>query len=185
MKEIALNILDIVQNSIRAEATRISVNLIENKPGDKLTLIISDDGNGMNPEFLKKASDPFVTTRTTRRTGFGLALLKFHSELTGGSFRIDSGIKKGTTVTASFKISHPDRQPFGDIAGVITMLMFSNPAISFEYFHITGNGTFSLSSRELRDTLGPDSLYDSSLIPDLKEYINNNLESIGSIEEER
>ncbi|HVN58799.1 MAG TPA: ATP-binding protein [Bacteroidales bacterium] len=180
MKSLALNILDIVQNSVRAQATEISIGIAEISRDNLLVIEIKDNGNGIPDELIDKVTDPFVTTRSTRKIGLGLPLLKFHSELAGGRTEITSEPGKGTVVKATFRLSHPDRQPLGDIAGVITMLMAANPATGFEYCHVTPEGIFSLSSKEIISNFENESLNDSSFLQDLKQYVISNLESIGA-----
>jgi hypothetical protein len=180
MKSIALNVLDIVQNSIEAGASEISIELREEPAEDKLLLEISDNGRGMSEELKSRVTDPFVTTRTTRNVGLGLPLLRFHSELTGGKVTVDSVKGRGTIVKAEFGLSHPDRQPIGDIAGVVVMMIAANPRINFDYCHITDEGCFSVSTQEIFSTFGTDNIHDSSLQCDLKDFINQQLETIGA-----
>ena len=73
MKELSLNILDITQNSLTAGATLVGISLLEDEQGI-LTLTISDDGKGMSEEIVKGVTNPFYTTRTTRKVGLGLPL---------------------------------------------------------------------------------------------------------------
>ena len=131
MKSLSLNILDIVQNSIRAKADQISINISESAASDKYIILIDDNGCGIPKEIFEKVTDPFVTTRTKRRMGLGLALLKYHAELTGGKLKIDTIESKGTTITATFSYSHLDRQPMGDISGVLIMMIAANPDKEF------------------------------------------------------
>jgi signal transduction histidine kinase len=135
MKELSLNILDIVQNSIRAKADYISIEINESVKKDLYRIVVSDNGSGIPKEIMKNITDPFVTTRTRRRMGLGLPLLKYHTELTGGELSIRSEPGKGTQVEASFSLKHIDRQPLGDIIGVIIILVASNQGINFDYFH--------------------------------------------------
>jgi hypothetical protein len=109
----------------------------------------------------------------------GLPLLKFQSNLTGGDLKINSEEGRGTSVKATFSLSHVDRQPLGDIAGVMTILMTANPEVNFLYGHKTNYGDYSISSKEIKDYLGIDNFRDSSLLADIKEMINQNLSDIG------
>ena len=121
MKELSLHILDIAQNSISAGCTELELSLTE---GDgQLTLIIRDNGRGMAPEFLASVTDPFTTTRTTRKVGLGLPLLRMAAEQTGGSLAIESTVGVGTTVTARFCTGHIDCPPLGDMAGTVALLV--------------------------------------------------------------
>jgi hypothetical protein len=178
MKELSLNILDIVQNSIRAKADEISIEVIELPSSDQYRIIIIDNGSGIPEELLETVTNPFVTTRTKRRMGLGLPLLKYHAELTGGNLVIKSGICRGTEVKATFSCKHIDRQPLGDIAGVIVMLIASNEQISFIYYHMTEKGEYIFSTDEVKDYLEVETLCDRILLNDLRSVINENLREI-------
>ena len=135
MREISLHILDIVQNSIVAGASLIGVSILENSEKDIFTVTIKDNGKGMSEELVKSVIDPFTTSRTTRKVGLGIPLFKTAAELTGGSFKIDSVLGEGTTVTAAFVRSSIDRQPLGDIQGTMLGLFTSYESIDFVYTH--------------------------------------------------
>ena len=179
MLTLALNILDIVQNSIRANASEIAVDISESKRNDLLEIRVSDNGTGIPEELLLKVTDPFVTTRTTRKIGLGLPLFKYQANLTGGDLSIESGEGNGTTVNVTFTLGHVDRQTLGDSAGVMTILMSANPEISFLYAHKTDTGEYRFSSLETKEYLGIEVFNDSQLLTDIKEMINENLRDIG------
>ncbi len=154
MKEISLHIMDIVQNSISAHAALIEVSVTVDRGADTLTVSIKDDGSGMSKEMLANVADPFVTMRTTRRVGLGISLLAAGAEATGGCFRIDSELNKGTSVTAVYGLSSIDRPPIGDFAGTMHTLIVSNPAIDFVVeFGADGQGE-TLDTRQVRQVLG-------------------------------
>lgn len=178
MKELSLNILDIVQNSIRAKADEISIEIIELPSSDQYRIIIIDNGTGIPEELLETVTDPFVTTRTKRRMGLGLPLLKYHAELTGGNLVVRPGRCGGTEVKASFSCGHIDRQPLGDIAGVIVMLIASNEHINFIYYHMTEKGEYDFSTEEVKEYLEVETLNDRLLLNDLRSVINENLKEI-------
>jgi hypothetical protein len=178
MKELSLNILDIVQNSIRAKADIISIEIRESVINDTYQIVIKDNGSGIPEEILKNVTDPFVTTRTKRRMGLGLPLLKYHAELTGGALKIDSETGKGTEIKADFSNSHIDRQPLGDITGVLVILLASNPEIDFIYRHITDKGEYTFSSKETKEFLEADTLNDRNLLKQIGSMISENLKEI-------
>ena len=170
MKEIALHILDIAQNSITARAKRVDITLEEG--AEALTLTIADDGTGMSPELLSRVSDPFTTTRTTRKMGLGLPLLRLAAEQTGGSLTIESALGKGTTVTAVFVASHIDCPPLGDMAGTVTLLVQGAPELELIYTHRRGDRLSRLDTRELRAVLGPEvSLAEPEVSLWLRDYL--------------
>lgn len=131
MEDLSLHILDVAENSIAAGAKRIEIRIIENAKKDLLSIEIEDDGRGMDEETLKKVFEPFFTTRKTRRVGLGLSLFCQAARETGGNVTIGSTIGKGTVVKATFKHSHPDRRPFGDIDKTMKVLCAGNPEIQF------------------------------------------------------
>lgn len=175
MKELSLNILDIVQNSIRAEAREISIDIIESEADDHYEIIITDNGNGIPEEILINVTDPFVTTRTKRRMGMGLPLLKYHSALAGGNLQISSEPGRGTTVRATMSFSHLDRQPLGDMPGVLIILVAANEDIEFVYHHNTDNGEYRFSTQETKEYLEIDSLSDRKLLDEIRSMIIENL----------
>jgi len=180
MITLALNILDIVQNSISAMATEIAVEVTESAAVDLMKITVKDNGRGMSQDLLSRVTDPFVTTRKTRRIGLGIPLLKYHANLAGGDLEIQSGEGIGTTLSATLKLQHPDRQPLGDLAGMMTILMTANPGIDFLYTHKTDMGEYCFSSREVMEYLGITDFSDVSLLTDIREMMNNNLEDIGA-----
>ena len=160
MKELSLNILDLAQNSIKANAKHVEILLT--RAGRWLTIQISDDGTGMSPAFAAQAANPFTTTRTTRKVGMGLPLFKMAAEQTGGTFTLVSqqaqraGDAHGTTVTATFDTAHVDCEPSGDITETILTLIQGNPDLSLTYVYRTEAGEQRLSTDEMREILGDD-----------------------------
>jgi hypothetical protein len=153
MEEIALHILDIVQNSIVANATLISIEIDENYAKDMLAITISDNGKGIEKELLGKVIDPFFTKRTTRKVGLGLSLMKQSAEQTGGFFNIESEVAKGTWVKAVYTHSNIDRQPLGDMPQTLSILVASNPEINFTYKHTVNENTYFFDTRQIKEVL--------------------------------
>ena len=157
MKELSLNILDIAENSAKANASLIEIYIVES--GDRLELTIVDDGCGMSNETLLAVTNPFYTTRTTRKVGMGIPLLKLACEQTGGALEITSSValaegdKHGTTVKALFITSHLDFTPLGDVISTITTLIQGHPDIDFLFVHKNERGEVKLDTRELRAIL--------------------------------
>lgn len=157
MKEISLNILDIAENSVKAGASLTEITVTEND--EQLTLTVRDNGCGMTAETLKFVTDPFYTTRTTRRVGMGLPLLKMEAEQTGGTFCISSKALSeypedhGTEVTAVFNKKHIDYTPLGDVASSIVTLIQGHPDTDFLFAHTCGSKSVTLDTRELRAVL--------------------------------
>ena len=157
MKEISLNILDIAENSVKAGASLTEITVTEND--EQLTLTVRDNGCGMTAQTLKFVTDPFYTTRTTRKVGMGLPLLKMEAEQTEGTFEITSKSESeypedhGTEVTAVFNKKHIDYTPLGDVVSSIVTLIQGHPDTDFLFTHTYGSKSVILDTRELRAVL--------------------------------
>lgn len=178
MKDLSLHILDIVQNSIRAKASLIEIEVDEVPGKDQFTISITDNGNGMSAEELKRAVDPFYTSRTTRKVGLGLSLFKQNAEQAGGSFHIESTPGMGTKVTAVFGFSHFDRPIMGDLVGCLLILICSPDNVNYIFRHKTTSGEYVLDTREIKETLGEVPIDHPDVRAFLKEMIAENLEQI-------
>lgn len=152
MKDIAFHITDLAENSVRAGAARIE--LLLRLAGRQLTLRIRDDGCGMDPATLRRATDPFYTTRTTRRVGLGLPFLIQNAEQCGGSAEVRSEPGHGTEVEARFPIDDIDCPPAGDLAATLMQAVVSYPDVDFRVQLRCGEREEAISSRELREALG-------------------------------
>ncbi len=181
MLEISLHILDIVNNSVKAEASLISVCVEEAIQENQLRISITDNGCGMDEAFLAQVLDPFRTTRTTRKVGMGLSLFKSAAENTGGDLTITSKKGVGTTVTVWFVYDHIDRQPLGDMGETMLTLISGNTTIDFVYSHSVNDKIFTLDTREIKKILGDEvSLGSPEIVMWLSEYIREGLEEISS-----
>ena len=172
MTELSLHILDIVQNSVKAGATLVKIDIYENTLENLLSITISDNGCGMDEEFLNDVVNPFRTTRTTRRVGLGLSLLKSACELTGGRLEISSKVGEGTTVKAIFVHDSIDRQPIGDMAFTMSNIIGGNDKIDYIYSHVFNENEFTLSTAEMRQMLGAEvPLSSMDVLSWIEEYI--------------
>lgn len=149
MEDLSLHILDVVENSIAAGASKIEISIVEDVAENILLVEIKDDGRGMSSEILKKVLDPFYTTRTTRRVGMGLSLLSQSAEESNGKFEITSEEGAGTEIKATFQYDHIDRKPMGDLKSTFIALLTSYPDVNFVYKHIDEEGEFFLDSNDL------------------------------------
>ena len=149
MEDLSLHILDVVENSIAANASKIVIKIIEEKSKDSLVIEIKDNGRGMNRETINKVLDPFYTTRTTRRVGMGLSLLAQAARESNGDFEIYSKVGEGTEVKATFQYSHIDRKPIGNMNDTIVTLIISHPEINFIYEYRDEEGSCVLDSKEI------------------------------------
>lgn len=182
MKELSLNILDIAMNSVRAGAKNISVTLDEDD--DSLRIVIEDDGCGMTKEQVEKLSDPFYTTRTTRKVGLGVPLFQLAAEQTGGHLEIRSvpasedAKNHGTKVTAFFNKKHIDHTPLGDLVSTVVTLIQGNPDIDFLFTHTVSGKKVHLSTGEMRKILGDVPLSDGEVLNWIKEYLTEQYQNI-------
>ncbi|MBQ2966754.1 MAG: sensor histidine kinase [Clostridia bacterium] len=178
MKELSLNILDIAQNSISANASLVEISVVKDTKQNLLTLTIKDDGKGMAPEFLKNVTDPFTTTRTPRKVGMGIPLLKLAAEQAEGKLNIESEVGVGTVVTATFKLDHIDRVPLGDIAQTMSSLASCNEHIDFLYRHVSDGEEFVFDTKQIREVLAGVPFNEPEVVLWMQEYINDGILSI-------
>ncbi len=183
MKELSLNILDITQNSITAGADNIEISIVEDENG-WLKLTITDDGCGMSEETVRNVVNPFYTTRTTRKVGMGIPLLKLASEQTGGQLSIASKHKDkhpdthGTVISATFDTKHLDFTPLGDIISTVCTIIQGHPEVDYIFCHKTPDREVQLDTKELREALGEGiSLAEFEIINWIAEYLREQYEN--------
>ncbi|MEI7847741.1 MAG: ATP-binding protein [Chloroflexota bacterium] len=176
MREIALHLLDLAENSVSAGANTIVISVCEDLPADLLTASISDDGRGMDPETVKKVTDPFYTSRTTRKVGLGIPLLKGAAEECNGGLNLSSTPGKGTLVEVHFQHSHIDRMPLGNLARTYLGLIVGHPETHW-IFRYTARGLTTTDSFEFDDQPIKETLQDLPLShPDVLTYLRESLE---------
>jgi len=180
MLELSMNILDIVENSTRAGANLIRIGVTEDRRRDTLRIEITDNGEGMEPDVIQKALDPFYTSKTVRRVGLGLPLLSHAAKITGGGCEIKSKKGEGTTVTAHFGYSHIDRQPLGDMPTTMATMITGNPGIDFVYTHRSDDESYTLDTREVKNELEDVPIDHPTVMQFLKENIRDGLKEIGA-----
>ena len=160
MEELSLNILDIAQNSVRANATRVDITVAELPAEDRLVITINDNGCGMTPEQVAHVEDPFYTTRTTRKVGLGVPFFKMAALMTGGDFSIQSQVGKGTRVRAVFGLTHIDRMPLGNMADTYQV----------------GEAVFTVSTAQLQEILDGVPLNTPQVMDFIRGYIKENMD---------
>lgn len=178
MRELSLNVMDIAQNSISANARLIKISVTETEKDDTLTIIIKDDGKGMTPQQVQQVQDPFFTTRTTRSVGLGVPLFKMAAEQTGGSFAIQSILNVGTTVTAVFKPHHMDMTPLGDINSTISLLIQCNPTVDFIFYRQINDKNFELNTKDIKEIMGDIPLNNPDVMEWIKGYLSEQTQII-------
>lgn len=182
MKELSLHILDITQNSIKAQATVVFLNIVERTKENTLTIIIEDNGKGIAPEMLKNIADPFVTSRKTRKVGLGLSLFKAAACGCDGDFDIQSELGKGTKVMSSFKRDHIDRVPLGNMADTVMTMVMSFGETDLVYEHDFNDQSFVFDTREIKETLGVTSLNEMDILNWIRAFVLEGLEEIMEVE---
>jgi anti-sigma regulatory factor (Ser/Thr protein kinase) len=183
MRELSLHILDILQNSVEAGATRVELAIDEDLTADRLTITIEDNGRGIPLEKLPDLFDPFYTTRSTRHVGLGLPLLKAAAERCNGDVTLVSEVGVGTTLTATFQHSHLDRAPLGDMTGTVLTFILGG-ACNLRYAHRASGGVgergsgragdlreFAFDTAEIRAELGDVPLSHPEVREWLRQYI--------------
>ena len=153
MEDLSLHLLDIAENSVKAEAKRISIIIEESKKEDTLSVKILDDGKGMDEETKAKALDPFFSTKKERRIGLGLSLLKEAAVSANGHFSLESEPNKGTKVVATFQASNIDTKPLGDIPQTLITLIVGNPTVDLLYRHKTDESEYVLDTKDIKSQL--------------------------------
>ena len=181
MKEIALHILDLMENSVRAKATVIKLTIRESLSNNIYSVCIEDNGVGMSPKFVARVTDPYTTTRSTRKVGLGLPLIKMNTERAGGGLSIESEEGRGTRLSFWYAHDNWDRPPLGDISGTIVMLCANNEDKRIIYKHITDSGEYIFDTMEVKEALGDMSINNYDIIKYLKEMINENIIAIGNL----
>lgn len=183
MKDISLHVLDLAENSITAGASLVTISISEDNSADRLTVCIEDNGRGMDKEFLKKITDPFITTRTSRKVGLGIPLMQAACRRCEGDLEIESEKNVGTKLTAIFKLSHIDRAPMGNMSETMVSLILAGSSedriIDFVYRHSIDDREFKMDTREIRRALGNEvSMGEPDVLMWIKDYINEGLENL-------
>jgi len=149
MPDLAMHILDIMENSTRAEAQNISIEIVEDSAKNELSIAVTDDGKGMTEEGVKRSLDPFYTTKKERsKVGLGLPLLKETAEQAGGCLVVTSAPSKGTAVRVRMVLDHIDRPPLGDINQMLRIIIATNPGVVFDFIYTVDGETETFSTRD-------------------------------------
>ena len=171
-----MHILDIVQNSISAGATKIEVLIRIDTVADRLVLEVKDDGCGMSEEMVARVTSPFTTSRTTRKVGLGIPLVKQLADMTNGCFTLQSKVGEGTVLRAEFQFSHLDLPPMGDLVGTMQSLLISAPESPEFVLTYEKNGkSFVFDTREVRAALGGLPLNLPDVLAWVKDFLTENI----------
>ena len=178
MKEIALHLLDIVQNSVKAGAAHVDIRFSLGADG-ALLMSVKDDGCGMSPEFVERVRSPFVTTRTTRKVGLGIPLLMQNAMQSGGRVDIDSKVGEGTTVSAVFMTDSIDCLPLGDLASTMATIIMGSPDAPECSLHCDSpEGEMDFSTEQIRAVMEGVSLAEPAVVQWIQESLQEEIEPI-------
>jgi hypothetical protein len=184
MKELALHILDIAENSVSAQAKSIVISVDENLPEDRLELSVLDDGRGMDAETAARAVDPFHTSRTTRKVGLGLPLLKAAAQACQGDLTLDSMLGEGTCVRVDFQRSNIDRMPLGDLASTFLGLLVAHPEVTWKFEYTVQAAkdepaeVFTFDDRPVKEMLGDLPLTEPSILAYLRNLFEEGISAV-------
>ena len=178
MRELSDNIMDIAQNSISAGASLTEIAVTVSHETNLITIRFTDNGCGMSEEMVKAVTEPFTTTRKTRKVGLGLPLLQQTALMTGGDLKIASTVGVGTEVTATFGLDHIDRPPMGDVAGAWFSLVVMNPDTDFLFTYDYDGNVFTFDTRIIRATVDPLPLNQMEISAWIKECIYQEIKEL-------
>jgi len=173
-----LHILDIAENSIKAEAKKIAITIEESKKKDLISIKIEDDGKGMDEATKARARDPFFSTKKERRIGLGLSLLEEAAKATKGRFSLESEVGKGTCVEATFQASNIDAKPLGDMPQTLITLIMGNPQVHLMYRHTTDESDFSMDTAEIKAQLNGIPINSPEVLNIIKNKIKEGLDNL-------
>ena len=182
MREIALHLLDIAENSVAAGATRVEMLIDEDLTGDRLKIVVHDNGRGMDAVTAAQVVDPFYTSRTTRKVGLGLPLFKAAAEACNGCLRLTSKVGQGTRVEVEFQHSHIDRLPLGDLAATMLQLVVGQPEVNWVLHYTVGDKSFIFDDAPIKAELAGIPLTEPAVLGFLREMFQEGIVSVMSDE---
>jgi len=181
MRELSLHILDVARNSVEAGAGMLDLDIVEDTAADRLNVTIRDDGPGMDAEMVARVTDPFFSTRKTRRVGMGLSLMKATCERCGGFLTVQSSPGEGTVVLSALRLSHLDRPPLGDMGAVIQALACEAETVALHYTHVVDGRVFELDTAQLQQDLDGVPVSTPMVLQWLRGLVDEELQAIGSV----
>jgi len=170
--------MDIAENSVNAGAARVEISVVEDLNKDKLSISIADDGRGMDTEMVRRVTDPYITTRTTRKVGLGIPFLKEAAEACQGGLQIESQPGAGTKINVDFQRSHIDRMPLGDLPATFLNLLIGYPQVNWVFTYQVDRRIFQFDDREVKETLQDVPLSEPSVIAYLNQTISSGIREV-------
>lgn len=183
MKELSLHILDVAENGINAGADRVSISVEADRKENRFRIIIADNGRGISADLIAHITDPFYTTRTTRRVGLGLSLLKAAAQHCNGLMNVESFEGKGTTIVTEFEYDHIDRAPLGDMEGTLISLIMGYPDVAFEYSHQVESCRFEMKTMEIKNMFDGRAVSDPDVFRGLRQILQDGFKRLKINEE--
>ncbi len=155
MNELTLHIIDIVENSVLANASKVSIIIRIDEKANLLSIKIEDNGKGIDRQLLSDIESPFYTTKKDRKikVGLGIPLFKFSALQSGGDFRIDSEVGKGTSIEATFQLNNIDRPPLGNLLDTIISIIIGHQNIDFDILIDNNGKLFHLNTADIKNEL--------------------------------
>lgn len=178
MREIALHILDIAENSVAAGASQVLITVVEDVQGDRLRVVVTDDGRGMDKDLLARVTNPFVTSRTTRKVGLGIPLLKAAAEACNGYLQITSAVGKGTHLEVEFQRSHIDRMPLGELAGTVLTLVVGHPNVHWVFDYRVADANFVFDDEPIKRELDGVPLTEPAILAFVREMLREGVDTV-------
>jgi anti-sigma regulatory factor (Ser/Thr protein kinase) len=178
VRELALHLLDIVENSVSAHADTIQIWVQEDSQTDRLRMIVEDNGSGMDAAMLARVVDPFVTSRTTRKVGLGIPLLKAAAEACNGFFNISSTPGKGTRVEVEFQRSHIDRMPLGNLPATLITLLVGSPQVHWIFRYQVDERTFEFDDEPIKKELADIPFSEPTVLAYLREMLEAGIQEV-------
>jgi hypothetical protein len=185
LREISLHLLDIAENSVAAGAKTIEITIEEDLHNDRLKASIQDNGRGMDEQLLARVTDPFVTSRTTRKVGLGIPLLKAAAEACDGSLRISSIPGQGTDLEVDFQRSHIDRMPLGDVTGTFLTLLIAYPQVHWIFHYRADQAEFTLDDEPIKRELEGIALTEPSILSFIRQLLQEGVGGVQRVVNER
>lgn len=164
--------LDMVENSIEAGATMVTINLEES--AHRILLAVADDGEGMDEATVKRAMDPFYTSgfkHPGRSVGLGLPFLSQVADQTGGNLELSSRLGQGTTVRVELPAQHPDTPPVGDVDSTFQQALCHQGDYEMVIHRRVGTSVYMVRRSQLREALGE--LYSAGSRQALQEFFKS------------
>ncbi len=175
MRELALHLLDIAENSVAAEAGTVWITVEEDHAADRLRITVEDNGRGMDAEMVARVTDPFVTSRTTRKVGLGIPLLKAAAEACNGFLTLTSTPGKGTQVVVEFQHSHIDRMPLGNLAATILTLVVGSPQVHWVFRYRVDGQEYEFDDAPVKAALGDVPLSEPAVLGYLRDALESGI----------